>query len=229
MATAANALVVMTKMPEPGRSKTRLVPPLTFEEACDVARALLIDQLSNVKKFNGARLFVAFTPDSARGFFENLAPEAFSCFPQRGHSLGERMQHIFQQLFDGAFNNVILIGSDLPVIPLSFFEQAYASLEEAETDVVLGPSADGGYYLVGMNRLISNIFEGIPWSSGDVLSRTIEKVASAGIKYRLLPIWSDIDTPQDLQHLQLQRSFDAAGVMKNTFTLLNALKRTGRL
>jgi rSAM/selenodomain-associated transferase 1 len=228
MATVANALVVMTKLPESGRSKTRLVPPLSFDEAAEVARALLTDQLNNLTKFTAARLFIAFTPDSADGLFENLVAGEFSCFPQRGHSLGERMRHAFQQLFNRGFNNVVLIGSDLPVIPLSFFEGAYASLEESKVDVVLGPSTDGGYYLIGMNRLISNIFEGIPWSSGDVLNRTIEKLLGAGIKYRLLPLWSDIDTPEDLEHLQSQRTFDAR-VMKNTFALLNALKRTGRL
>jgi uncharacterized protein len=224
---AANALVVLTKVPEPGLSKTRLVPPLSFAEAADLARALLIDQLNSLSKFTRARLFIDFAPPEADAFFTAFTAHDFTCFPQRGESLGERMKHAFQQLFDNGFNNVVLIGGDLPVIPLPFFQQAYAWLERGEAEVVLGPSEDGGYYLIGMKLLIPEIFQEITWSRDDVLARTVEKLDRLNQKYELLPVWYDIDTANDLE--RLSRDIAAAGMMKNTLAVLNELKRTGRL
>jgi uncharacterized protein len=224
----ANALVIMTKAPEPGRSKTRLVPPLSYAEAADLARALLFDQLENLAKFDGARLFIAFTPDNAAGFFETFITQGFTCFPQQGQSLGERMSHAFEHLFVSGFKNIILIGSDLPALPLALFGQAYRLLEKPSADVVLGPSADGGYYLVGMNRMTGIIFDGIGWSRGDALAQTIQKLSGAGVKHELLPEWYDIDTAQDLGRLQSERNFRDV-LMKNTFALLNRLKQRGKL
>jgi uncharacterized protein len=223
----ANALVVLTKVPEPGQSKTRLVPPLSFAEAADLARALLIDQLENLAHFSGAQLFIAFTPPSAAAFFGPFTAHGFTCFPQGGGSLGVRMRHAFGYLFDSGVNNVVLIGSDLPVIPLAYFRQAYDWLERGEAEVVLGPSEDGGYYLIGMQRLIPDIFEGITWSRDEVLARTVEKLHRLNRKYELLPLWYDIDRADDLE--RLSRDIAAAGMMKNTLAVLNELKRTGRL
>jgi len=228
MSLHANALVILTKAPQPGQSKTRLVPPLSYAEAADLARALLLDQLQNLAIFGGARLFIAFTPENAAGFFEGFIAQGFTCFAQRGQSLGERMRHAFEHLFASGFENIILIGSDLPALPLRFFHQAYACLEKSAADVVLGPSADGGYYLVGMNRMIATIFDGIDWSGDDVLARTIHKVEDRGLKHELLPEWYDIDTAKDLERLQSERTcFEVS--MKNTFALLNGLKQRGRL
>jgi hypothetical protein len=224
----ANALVILTKAPQPGQSKTRLVPPLSYTEAADLARALLIDQVENLARFDGARLFIAFTPEEAAGFFEGFILHGFACFAQRGQSLGERMRHAFAHLFASTFKNIILIGSDLPALPLRFFHQAYACLEESAADVVLGPSADGGYYLVGMNRMIPTIFEDIGWSGNDVLVQTIHKLEDRGLKHELLPEWYDIDTAKDLKRLQSQQNCGDVS-MKNTFALLNELTQRGRL
>jgi uncharacterized protein len=225
---STNALVIMTKAPQPGRSKTRLVPPLSYDEAADLAWALLVDQLENLARFEGARLFIAFTPQKADGFFEGFITRGFTCFPQRGRSLGERMHYAFQHLFSNRFQNIILIGSDLPALSLTLFRRAYGLLEKSAADVVLGPSADGGYYLVGMNRMIANIFTGIGWSRSDVLAQTIQKIAGVGLKHELLPEGYDIDTADDLGRLQSERSRRDV-LMKNTFALLNRLKQRGRL
>ena len=224
----ANALVIMTKAPQPGTSKTRLVPPLSYDEAADLARALLVDQLENLARFDGAQLFIAFTPESATGFFEGFVPQRFTCFPQRGQSLGERMSHAFGHLFASAFQNLILIGSDLPALSLTLFDQAYELLEKSAADIVLGPSADGGYYLVGLNRMHTTMFEGIRWSRNDVLAQTIQKLSAVGLKHELLPEGYDIDTADDLRRLQSERSRRDV-LMKNTFALLNQLKQRGRL
>ena len=222
-----NALVILTKAPQPGQSKTRLVPPLSYAEAADLARALLLDQLQNLATFGGARLFIAFTPETAAGFFDGFIAQGFTCFAQRGQSLGERMSHAFEHLFASGFANVILIGSDLPALPVSFFQQAYAWLEKS-ADIVLGPSADGGYYLIGMNRMITSIFDDIGWSSADVLSQTLHKLDDLSLKHELLSEWYDIDIVKDLKRLQSQaKCLEVA--MKSTFALLNGLRQQGRL
>jgi rSAM/selenodomain-associated transferase 1 len=223
----ANALVMLTKAPQPGQSKTRLVPPLSYAEAAELARALLLDQLESLTTFHGARLFIAFTPETAAGFFEGFISQGFTSFAQRGGSLGERMSHAFEHLFASAFEKVILIGSDLPTLPVKFFHQAYAWLEKS-ADVVLGPSADGGYYLIGMKRMIPAIFDSIAWSSADVLSQTIHKLDNLGLRHELLSEWYDIDTAKDLERLQSQR-VNSEVAMKNTFALLNELTHRGRL
>ena len=227
MATGDNALVVMTKAPEPGRSKTRLVPPLTFEEAAALSRALLLDQMEHLTEFGGAKLFIAFAPESSAPWFRVITPQRFSCFPQAGAGLGERMRLVFENLFARGFGNVILIGSDLPPIPLQFFDSAYASLS-AQRDVVLGPSEDGGYYLVGMKRLIPGIFEEISWSRADVLIRTLEKINRASLRYELLPACQDVDTPGDPMSLYARHEA-APFLMKNTWTLLQELRERGKL
>jgi rSAM/selenodomain-associated transferase 1 len=221
-----NALILMAKAPEPGQVKTRLAPPLSFEEAAELARVLLIDQLGNLKQLTDTELFVAFTPRTSASFFENMVPAAFSCFPQRGNSLGERMSYAFETVFGGGFRNILLIGSDLPPVPYDIFHRAYMALERGDREVVLGPSSDGGYYLVGMNRLIAGIFEGIIWGGNDVLARTREKLEQLKRRYELLPQWTDVDTCEDLRRLLL---FDASiqSAMKNTMQLVRRLRLNG--
>jgi glycosyltransferase A (GT-A) superfamily protein (DUF2064 family) len=95
-------------------------------------------------------------------------------------------------------------------------------------DVVLGPSADGGYYLIGMKRMVATIFDDIGWSGADVLSQTINKLDDLGVKHELLSEWYDIDTVKDLERLRSQRTCHEVA-MKNTFALLNELTQRGRL
>jgi uncharacterized protein len=229
MPTVDNALVILTKAPEPGQSKTRLVPPLSFEEAAELARALLLDQLQNLARFTAAQLFIAFTPPSATNFFETLLSHEGSCFSQQGYSLGDRMRHAFEVLFSRGFSRVLLIGGDLPAVPLETLADAVAVLENKNSEVVLGPSLDGGYYLVGMSRLIPEIFEGILWSRPDVLTLTTAKLVALKRKYKLISPWYDIDTIDDLRHLKSDIAAAPAGFMKNTLALLQKFKQGGKL
>ncbi|HEX2227952.1 MAG TPA: TIGR04282 family arsenosugar biosynthesis glycosyltransferase [Candidatus Binatia bacterium] len=227
MATRDNALVVMTKAPRPGESKTRLVPPLTYEEAAALAEALLIDQLNHLTKLAGADVFVAFTPQNAAAFFRALVPARFCCFPQEGDDLGERMRQAFHYLLTRGFKRVLLIGSDLPPLPLETLHAAYASLS-AGRNIVLGPTTDGGYYLIGMSRLFVDVFTGIHWSRPDVLARTLEKISRAKLSYELLPVCQDIDTPEDLAHLYREQQAKAS-LMKNSWPVLQELRDRGKL
>lgn len=228
MPTHANALVLMTKAPQPGRSKTRLVPPLSLDEAAELAAALLADQLEHLARFTSARLFISFAPASAASFFNSFQTQGFTCFTQQGDSLGERMSHAFTHVFDSSFSPIVLIGSDLPAVPHEFLNRAY-DLLQAEADVVLGPAADGGYYLIGMNRPIEDVFLNVGWSRDDVLARTAEKIAGLGLRYELLPCWYDIDTAEDLIRLQSEIISKQQPLMKNTFALLHEFRRRGKV
>ncbi|HUK39893.1 MAG TPA: TIGR04282 family arsenosugar biosynthesis glycosyltransferase [Candidatus Acidoferrales bacterium] len=228
MPTADNALVILTKFPEPGQSKTRLVPPLSSAEAAELAHALLLDQLQNLVAFNAAQLFIAFTPPGKANFFEALLPGQSSCFPQQGESLGDRMRHAFDVLFSRGFKRVLLIGGDLPAVPLKTLTDAIAAFER-DSEIVLGPASDGGYYLVAMNRPFPEIFAGMSWSQPDVLAATIAKLISLNRKFKLISPWYDIDTIDDLSRLNSDCAAAPAGFMENTKALLQKFKQGGKL
>jgi len=223
MAKHANALVVMAKAPLPGAVKTRLVPPLSPEEAADLYRALLLDLLESLGSFRGADRFIAFTPAEAAPLFNDMAPLGFVSFPQRGEDLGKKMSHIFEELFTKGYRNIVLVGSDLPVFPARFLEDAFMALEGSERDLVLGPSRDGGYYLIGMNRYVPQVFQGIPWSSRSVLSATVQKLPALGLAPHFIPAWLDIDTPEDLRYLASLANNLPDRSQRITLGFLNAL------
>jgi uncharacterized protein len=230
MAMRANALAVLAKAPVAGQVKTRLLPALSAEEAAGLCRALLIDQLEHLQGLAVADLYVAFTPDEAGSLMKQLVPAGFHLFPQQGDDLGERMKRVFEHLGGLGHEQMVLIGSDLPAVPFRFFEDAYAYLQGSGKRVVLGPSRDGGYYLVGLNQPVSELFEAMTWSHGQVLAQTRDKLASLEVDTLLLPSWFDVDTPDDLRYLQSQLNLNVtlSERMKETWALLRRLKLSER-
>jgi len=222
MPTRANALAVMAKAPVAGHVKTRLVPPLSHDQAADLSRALLADLLGHVSALTGAEHYLFFTPEGAAASMSELAGGKFHLVAQRGDDLGARMEAVFADLWKRGHRRMVLIGGDLPVFPLEFLEQAFARLDTPADRVVLGPSRDGGYYLVGMNRRVAEIFTDMTWSHGRVLSETLKKIRSLGIEALQLPLWFDVDTPADLAEMrQLVRGRKKS--MKNTAGVLRRL------
>jgi uncharacterized protein len=224
MAIRANALVVMAKAPLAGQVKTRLLPIFTAEEAAEFSRSLLVDQLNHLQELDTADFYLAFAPDDAQLLMKQLAPARFHLFPQQGDDLGARMASAFQTLFDLGHKQIVLIGGDLAPVPPSFFPEAYAFLESFEKRVVLGPSRDGGYYLVGCNQPTPEIFSGMSWSHSEVLAQTLARLAASRIAYHVLPSWFDIDTPHDLRHLCSMLDPTLEKAMPNTLPLLQRLK-----
>jgi glycosyltransferase A (GT-A) superfamily protein (DUF2064 family) len=108
----------------------------------------------------------------------------------------------FEEMFKNGCNVCCIIGSDAPDLPLSYIHEAYRLLETLQTDVVLGPSSDGGYYLLGMRHVWPKLFTNIPWSSADVLEQSLSAVRDSGLTATLLPGWQDIDTLEDLRVFQ---------------------------
>jgi uncharacterized protein len=223
MATHANALAVIAKAPEAGRVKTRLLPALTAQEAAELSRALLIDQLDQLQEIDATDFYLFFAPDQARLLLTELAPPCFCLLPQQGDGLGARMEAVFSRLSQMGHKNIVLIGGDLPPVPLRYFAEAYGFLESSNRRVVLGPSRDGGYYLVGANQPAPEMFQDMHWSHSRVLAQTRDKLTSLQIDYHLLPPWFDIDTADDLCHLESVLDAVLEKRMPNTLALLRRL------
>ncbi|HEY3306238.1 MAG TPA: TIGR04282 family arsenosugar biosynthesis glycosyltransferase [Candidatus Binatia bacterium] len=219
MPRSGNALVVMAKAPVAGEVKTRLVPPLTLDEAAELYRCLLLDLLENFAAFETADRYVVFSPPSAARLFDEIAPPGFICFPQQGADLGDRMRSIFEDLFERGYERIVVIGSDLPVFPSSFLSDAFRALAESAR-VVLGPSRDGGYYLIGLSRLVPEIFSDMAWGSERVFEATRRKLSRIGIEPVLLPVWFDVDRVEDLPALAAGGS---ARLRTRTFELLKKI------
>jgi rSAM/selenodomain-associated transferase 1 len=206
-ATAADnsrALIIFAKHPLPGKVKTRLSPPLSPEDAARLYACMLQDTLDTARSLDGITPFIFFQDDpGAAAFFAATAPE-IAAVPQQGADLGERMKRAFNEVVARGFGELVIIGSDSPDLPAGFIVEAFTLLAHGDIDVVFGPSADGGYYLLGMKRVRDELFTGIPWSSGSVLEKSLCKAKEANLGVALLPQWYDLDEPADLERTELR-------------------------
>jgi rSAM/selenodomain-associated transferase 1 len=201
------ACVLLARAPSaPG--KTRLTSTLGRDAAIALRRALLLDTYDAVCAA-GADVIVAFTPDDARDEVEMLlARSGTRCIPQSGHDLGARMHTATSDALARGAHHVVLVGSDLPSLPATHLTDAFRSLETH--DVVLGPSADGGYYLVGMRQAEGRLFEGVTWGSASVLSETLATAKALNLSTARISPWFDVDTRDDLLRVQSDARPDAA-------------------
>jgi rSAM/selenodomain-associated transferase 1 len=192
-------LGIFCRVPEAGRVKTRLSPPLSPEKACALYEAFLGDLFDRLEKTKKAGTTV-FYAGAQPGKLTDLIPDRYGILPQEGDSLGDRLQHAFETLTGGGEQATVVIGSDSPDLPLQYIKRAFLKLKHK--DVVLGPSADGGYYLVGARSVHPGIFEDIDWGSPRVFGQTVERIRSGGLSLALLPVWYDVDTPRSLELLR---------------------------
>jgi len=195
------SLVVMAKVPRSGYSKTRLSPLLKPKETEELCRAMLLDTVDRLRAIVDCELWLAFTPSHERHWFEsNLDPE-IKLMPQRGNDLGERMQHIVEErLFSGS-SAVLIVGSDLPTLPVRYVCRA-AELVKQDNIIVIGPAEDGGYYLIGMREPSPWIFDRINWGTNLVFQQTLMKAEALGKSIVTIPQWFDVDEPADLERLK---------------------------
>jgi rSAM/selenodomain-associated transferase 1 len=194
----------MTKAPRPGEVKTRLSPPLTPEEAAALNVCFLRDMTSAIaieSSKGSARGVAVYTPVGAEAFFAEIIPAEFQLIPQRGGKLGERVTFAMEDLFKLGFTSVCLINSDSPTVPQRAFAEAATVLAQPEEKVVLGPSDDGGYYLIGLNKLHRPLFQNIAWSTENVLEQTLERAQQMKLDVHLLPSWYDVDDYRTLSRL----------------------------
>ena len=206
------ALGIMTKVPRAGSVKTRLQPPLTPGEAAALNVCFLRDIAAAITEASSAggpssrntiaRGIAVFTPSGSEAEFEEILPAGFSLLPQRGTDFGERLTCAAEDLLRVGFESCCLINSDSPTVTAGTFRTAASSLQaKHDRHLVLGPSDDGGYYLIGMKKLHRRVFEEIDWSTDRVLTQTIERAGEIGLDVEVLPSFFDIDDAATLHRL----------------------------
>ena len=211
---AAESLILFAKPPLAGRVKTRLGQSLGREGAARLYNCFLRDAAETVRAFSLARPGVSLVSEWALEQDESLdefpladwLPGAYLHRAQTGADLGARMAAALGRCLV-AGRRALLIGTDFPDLPHEVLHEAFEKLESEDAPrVTLGPAADGGYYLIGMNRFFPEIFIDIPWSTNEVLSRTMERAGALGIGTSLLPEWRDVDDEDDLEALKSRLS-----------------------
>ena len=215
---SAESFILFAKPPLAGRVKTRLAESLGREGAARLYACFLRDAAGTARALCDARPGVSLVCEWALEEAESLddfpltgwLPGAFLHRTQTGADLGMRMAAALGRCL--AFGRrAVLIGTDFPDLPHEVLIDAFEKLECGdEPKITLGPAADGGYYLIGMNRFLPDIFTGIPWSTSEVLSRTMEKAAALGVGTALLPEWRDVDDADDLEDLKRRLSEDSS-------------------
>lgn len=218
-ASNTDALIVFAKVPQPGRVKTRLTTMLSDEEAAQLYEAFLRDALAQYQEMEIAlRLYLS---PSATSLPEDLVPSGLEVFEQRGEGLGARMMHAFVESFAAGYERLVIIGTDHPTLPTAFIEQAFEALSDPMS-LSIGPSEDGGYYLLGMNDYYPQLFRDMAYSHDEVFAQTLDKVADTGAKVSILPFWYDVDTPDLLN--RLIKDLEDQGIhAKNTRRVLASL------
>ena len=248
------ALAVMTKAPQAGRVKTRLVPPLTAEQAAELNKCFLRDTATSItiacsrrpaahapRKYDinpssneaamAACAIAVYTPVGAESAYTDILPGEFSLLPQRGEAFGERLYFALEDLFKCGFDSVCLIDSDSPSVPAENFAEAVELLSTSEDRVVLGPSDDGGYYLIGVKKPHRYLFEQIDWSTERVLEQTVERATEIGRKVIYLPTGYDVDDAASLRRLSKELLADKAStaVAPHTREFLETLSTLKKL
>ncbi len=195
-------LIVFVKAPIAGDVKTRLIPYLNSIEAADLYKCFVSDVIRCASQFaHLSKIQVAYQPHPKASDLSWLClRQPPDLFRQEGRSLGERLTHAFGVAFGRGAKQVMIIGSDSPTLPRSYIEKAFLELNEA--DVVLGPSKDGGYYLVGLSRPCMKLFEDVSWSTDQIFERTTHNALENGYSLRILPSHYYVDTISDLNALQ---------------------------
>jgi uncharacterized protein len=218
------AVAIMAKAPRAGEVKTRLCPPLSLSDAAELYRRFLLDKIEQVTTLRAASLAIAYTPAEARAFFEEVAP-GFVLVQQRGADLGDRLANSLGELLNRGHHGAMAIDSDTPTLPVGFLQQAVDLVTTPGIDVVLGPTQDGGYYLIGLRAMHHELFEAMAWSTNAVLPETIRRADAKGLRVACLPPWYDIDTPEDLGRLRAEVAASGGDAPRHTRTFL--LERTG--
>ena len=203
------ALTVMAKAPVPGRVKTRLSPPLTAEQAATLNTHFLRDTLASLGTAAAqcpAECVVSYTPVGQEAAFAGILPPGTLLLPQRGDGFGERLLTTAADLFACGFSAVCLIDSDSPTVPTGEFTRAVQTLLPAPGEVadraVLGPSEDGGYYLLGLTAPHARLFAEITWSTEIVADETEQRAAEINLPMTRLRTWFDVDDQRSLERLR---------------------------
>lgn len=207
------ALIVFAKHPKAGKVKTRLVPPLTYEEAkelyvCFVKDALI--QYARIAEQLNVRIFLFISPENAVAYFSEMLGQlgdmGFSNHKiqmrlQTGTHLGEKIFDAFSVVFSEGYETAVITGTDHPTMPDDFLVQAFTCLDDRHTDSVIGPTKDGGFYLLGLKEIQKPYFENVEWSTSRVFKQTLLNLKSVLKSIVTLPEWYDVDEKKSLDQV----------------------------
>ncbi|MBI3020710.1 MAG: TIGR04282 family arsenosugar biosynthesis glycosyltransferase [Candidatus Omnitrophica bacterium] len=194
-------LLIFVKEPIPGQVKTRLAADIGVDAACHVYRRCVERTLERLSVLRD-EMTLCVEPADATERIQLWLGSKWPALPQRGATLGERLADATNKIFTEGVQRVVVIGTDSPWIDHPLIEEAFAAMEQA--DLVIGPARDGGYYLVGLARPTPGLFQGMPWSTSQVLDQTLGKARALGLSVSLLPEGYDVDQLTDLQQWMQQ-------------------------
>jgi uncharacterized protein len=195
-------VMMFVKSPEEGMIKSRLAASVGKSVALNLYKCFVTDTMGMLVK-NRYPLRIFFYPPEARQQVEQWLGKETILIPQAGDNLGDRMKNAFESVFSQGIDRALLIGSDSPDLPSTIIEEAFETLKKH--DAVVGPSYDGGYYLIGFRRdtFCPLVFNGIVWSTTEVFEQTTDILRKSSVTPYILPLWRDIDTLDNLDALIL--------------------------
>jgi rSAM/selenodomain-associated transferase 1 len=206
----SHALVIMAKAPVSGAVKSRLVPPLTGDEAAALNRCFIRDVSASIEAAaatvaasSDARVtgMVAYSPVGMDFAFDGLVPTSFELIAQRGDGLSERLINVASDLLEAGYESVSMMNSDSPTIPAAILAGAVTNLARSGDRIAIAGADDGGYCLIGLKRPHWRIFEDIGWSTAAVFAQTLERAAELGLEVARMPSWYDVDDAPSLRRL----------------------------
>jgi uncharacterized protein len=211
------AVAIMAKASVAGTVKTRLVPPLTHEEAAELNTCCLSDIAANIMEAAGRapiQGFAAYHPLGSERFFEDLLPDGFELLPPKEPTIGRSLFHAAQDLLGAGYGSICLVNADSPTLPTDLLIETVRHLRDPGDRVVLGPAADGGYYLIGLKQFHRRLFEEIDWSTERVYRQTIARAGEIGLAVAALPEWYDVDDEGGLAMLGRELLLGAAAASR---------------
>jgi rSAM/selenodomain-associated transferase 1 len=202
------AAAILCKTPMPGKSKTRLSPPLRPEECAAISACFIRDLTTTIGELardGDVTGYAVYTPVGSENALRALLPDHFELAPQREGGFGVRLLQGITDLLDVGHDGAILINSDSPTLPRSILRVAVDALRQGD-NVVLSPAFDGGYTLIGLSKPHRRLFEDIPWSTDSVYRLTLERAREIGLPVVNVPGWYDVDDQESLRMLETELS-----------------------
>jgi rSAM/selenodomain-associated transferase 1 len=225
-------MAIMAKAPRVGHAKTRLVPPLTAEDAASLSACFIRDAAENIAtaaQHAAIDGYIAFAPPDAEVEFRPLLAQHMRLLPSRRPGLGASLYDAAADLLAAGYSSVCLINSDSPTLPTSILVAAAQALSHSGDRLVLGPAEDGGYYLIGLKQAHRRLFEDIAWSTPQVRAQTEERGREIGLAATMLPVWYDVDDIASLRrlHVQMQQATDRSAIFaaRHSLAFLQGLFR----
>jgi uncharacterized protein len=198
-----NALIVVAKRPAAGQTKTRLSPPLSPDQAAALYECFLRDTLDLMRRVTrhvpDVQPVIAYLPREAEAYFAQLAPD-FDRILQTGADLGARLDQALSHYLTHGYERAVIMNSDGPTLPFDHLTAAFEALSD-HVDVVLGPSDDGGYYLIGLKQPAPRLLRDVQMSTPHVMADTLALAAAERLRVKLLPAWYDVDDVEALRRL----------------------------